>query len=132
MLRKMVQGMSVGALALAFAPAANATTFTLGTIPNFYITSGTPFSPSLTANFGGGFSVSTSVDDSLPFSIPLLVGIASASLSTSFSSAANHLVISEFWINGTQYAVPANASGQSVTVGGIPITHGATNTIRVV
>ena len=38
----------------------------------------------------------------------------------------------QLFINGTLYSVPGTSSGQSVTVGGIPITAGVLNTIRVV
>jgi hypothetical protein len=124
--------MPFGVLALAAASGASATTFPLGTIPNFYITSGTPFTTSVTAIFGNGFDISTTFDDSFTFTIPTRSGTASDSISTSFSSAANHLKISKLWINGTLYTVPTTASGQSITLGNIPITAGVMNTIRVV
>lgn len=125
-------GIACATVALAVAPSASATTFPIGTIPNFYITSGTPFSKSITAIFGNGFNTQTPFDDSFTFTIPFYNGIGSGSLSTSFSSAVNHLTISQLFINGTLYAVPNTSSGQSMTVGGIPITAGALNTIRVV
>jgi len=125
-------GFAFAATALAVAPAASATTFPIGTIPNFYIASGTPFSKSITAIFGNGFNTQTPFDDSFTFTIPFYSGVGSGSLSTSFSSPVNHLTISQLFINGTLYSVPSTASGQSVTVGGIPITAGVLNTIRVV
>jgi hypothetical protein len=131
LLRNVSLGLSLGIAAAAFAPAASATTFPIGTIPNFYITSGTPFSSSISANFGNGFNTSTSFDDSFTFTIPFLDGIGSGSISTSFTSAANHLVITDLWINGTHYNVPTTSSGQELTVGGIPIMHGVMNTIEV-
>jgi len=132
MLVRTALGVACAVAALAIAPAASATTFPIGTIPNFYITSGTPFSTSITANFGNGFNTQTAFDDSFTFTIPFLNGVGSGSLSTSFSSPVNHLTISQLFINGTLYAVPGTSSGQSVTVGGIPIFAGMLNTIRVV
>jgi len=127
---KTALGVSLGALALAYAPTAGATTFHVGDLPNFYLTSGTPTSPSITANFGNGFNGPVMFDDSFEFTIPQN-GVGSGSISTSFSSAANHLVISGLWINGVAYVVPATATGQSLTIGGIPIISGLLNTIRV-
>jgi hypothetical protein len=128
---KTMFGVSLGALALVVAPSASATTFHIGDVPNFYITSGTPFSSSITANFGNGFSTKMPFDDSFEFTIPTQSGIGSGSISTSFSSKLNHLKISDLWINGVHYVVPANPTGQSLTVGGIPIFAGVLNTIRV-
>jgi len=125
-------GIAFAAMTLAVAPAASATTFPIGTIPNFYISSGTPFSKSITAIFGNGFNTQTPFDDSFTFTIPFYSGVGSGSLSTSFSSPVNHLTISQLYINGTLYSVPSTASGQSVTVGGIPIAAGVLNTIRIV
>jgi len=132
MIRKLGVGVSVGVLALMFASTASATTFPIGTIPQFYITSGTPFSTSITANFGNGFNSQVNFDDSFTFTIPTKDGVGSGSISTSFSSPANHLVINQLWVNGTLYTVPATGSGQSLTLNGVPITHGVLNTIRVV
>lgn len=129
---KIGLGFALGFSAFALVPAAEATTFHIGDMPNFYITSGTPFSASISANFGNGFNTKTPFDDSYEFTIPFLSGIGSGSISTSFSSKANHLTISSLYINGVLYNVPATGSGQSLTVGGIPITAGALNTIRVV
>jgi len=131
MLRTVFLRASLGALALVCAPAAHATTFPIGTMPNFYITSGTPFSSSITANFGNGFNTHRLFDDSFTFTIPFLSGVGSGSLSTSFSSPNNHLIINHLWINGTPYVVPITPSGQSITVGGIPIIAGVLNTIRL-
>jgi len=128
---KTVLGVSLGVLALAAAPSASATTFHVGDVPNFYITSGTPFSPSITANFGNGFTTKMPFDDSFEFTIPTQSGVGSGSISTSFSSKLNHLKISGLWINGINYVVPTTPTGQSVTVGGIPIFAGVLNTIRV-
>ena len=123
-------GVVASALALTAAPSVNATTFHVGDVPNFYITSGTPFSPSITANFGNGFNSQLSFDDSYEFTIPQN-GLGSGSISTSFSSKWNKLTITGLWINGTEFVVPANASGQFLAVSGIPIVDGALNTIRV-
>lgn len=132
MLKRLGLVASIGAAALAFATSANATTFPIGTIPNFYITSGTPFSTSITANFGNGFNTLVNFDDSFTFTIPTHSGVGSGSISTSFSAPGNHLVISALYVNGTMYSVPTTSSGQSLTLGGIPITAGMLNTIRVV
>lgn len=118
------------ALAIACAPAADATVFHVGDMPNFYITGGTPFSPSITANFGNGFNSKLSFDDSYVFTIPQN-GVGSGSISTSFSSKWNKLTITGLWINGVSFDVPANASGQFLAVSGIPIFDGLLNTIRV-
>jgi hypothetical protein len=44
---------------------------------------------------------------------------------------ANMLTITGLFINGTEYTVPSNASGQFLAVSGIPIMNGVLNTIRV-
>jgi len=119
------------ALAIGVAPAANATVFHVGDMPNFYITSGTPFSPSITANFGNGFTTKTTFDDSYEFTIPQN-GTGSGSISTSFSSASNKLVITDLLINGVHYVVPSNGSGQYLAVSGITILDGVLNTIEVI
>jgi len=121
---------AVGAFALG-ASAANATVFHIGDVPNFYITSGTPTSPSITANFGNGFSGPTSFDDIFEFTIPQN-GTGSGSISTSFSSLANKLTITDLLINGVSYAVPSNGSGQFLAVSGINIVAGVLNTIEVI
>lgn len=127
--RRLGFGVAVGAVALACAPAANATTFPVGS-SNFFLTSGTPFTPSITAVFFNGFSTSTSFDDLFTFTIPQN-GLGSGSISTSFSGNLNHLTITDLIINGVSYSVPATGSGQSATVGGIPIVANILNTIEV-
>ena len=119
---------------MAFATAANATTYPIGTIPQFYITSGTPFSTSISANFGNGYDTLgvTAFDDSFTFTIPNHNGVGSGSISTSFTSPANHLVITDLYVNGTHYVVPSTGSGQELTLSGTPIFMGVLNTIRVV
>jgi hypothetical protein len=97
---------------------------------HFQITSGTPTSPSITANFGDGFTSALSFDDSFLFTIPQ-DGFGSGSISTSFSSSSNLLTITDLIINGTHYVVPSNASGQFLAVSGIPIMNGVLNTIEV-
>lgn len=126
---KIAMGMAAGALALACAPAANATTFPVGS-SHFFLTSGTPFTPSITAVFFNGFGTSTSFDDLFTFTIPQN-GVGSGSISTSFSGNLNKLTITNLWINGVSYVVPSTGSGQSLTVGGIPILNGVLNTIEV-
>ncbi|MDB5685937.1 MAG: hypothetical protein JWR77_526, partial [Rhizorhabdus sp.] len=100
--KKIAIGIATGVLALAFAPAANATVFHVfhvGDMPNFYLTSGTPFSDSITANFGNGYSSKVTFDDKFLFTIPQ-DGTGSGSISTSFSAARNKLTITELLING--------------------------------
>jgi hypothetical protein len=122
---------SAFALALAIAPAAQATTFNVGD-PNFQITNGTPFTPSITAFFYNSFSSSGAFDDTFEFTIPQ-DGFGSGSISTSFSSgSANKLVITDLIINGVSYALIDEPNGQSRSVGGIPIINGVLNTIRVI
>lgn len=128
-LKKVGLGVAASAIALAFAPAANATTFPVGS-SHFFITSGTPFTPSITAVFFNGFSTSTSFDDLFTFTIPQN-GVGSGSISTSFSGNLNMLTITDLLINGVSYPVPFTGSGQSTTVGGIPIISGVLNTIEV-
>lgn len=129
-LKKMLLGAGIATMAVAVAPAANAAIFPIGS-PNFFITSGTPFTPSISAVFFNGFDTATSFDDSFTFTIPQN-GTGSGSLSTSFSSALNQLTVTDLIINGTSYAVPFTGNGQSVTLGGIPIVSGVLNTIRVI
>jgi len=131
MFSKITGFLAASAIALGAASVANATEFHVGDVPNFYITSGTPYTPSITANFGNGFDFQTDFDDSYLFTIPTQSGVGSGSISTSFSSLANKLTISQLFINGTLYSVPATPSGQSLSVSGIPVFAGALNTIRV-
>jgi hypothetical protein len=126
----------VGSLALAaISPAVAATIVHVGTPPPadpyFFITSGTPFTPVITADFGATINgKSVSFDDIFEFTIPQN-GTGSGSLSTSFSSHRNQLTVSQVLINGVSYALTNGTHGQSLTVGGIPITSGALNTIEV-
>ena len=123
--------LAIGAVAFAGAPAANAATiFPVGG-SHFIVTSGTPFSPSITAIFFDGFSTSTTFDDIFQLTIPQN-GVGSGSISTSFSGNLNHLTITKLLIDGVSYALTSSASGQSVTVGGIPIVSLALNTIEVI
>jgi len=126
---------ALGALAALtlLAPAnASATVFHIGDA-NFFITSGTPFTPSITAAFYDAFDASTTFDDSFQFTIPQ-DGTGSGSISTSFSNATtNKLTISDLIINGVSYAalLHVDASGESASIGGIPIVNGMLNTIEV-
>jgi hypothetical protein len=126
---KTVLGLAAGAAAIAFAPAANATTFPIGS-PNFFITNGTPFTPSITAIFFNSFSKKTTFDDKYTFTIPQN-GVGSGSISTSFSSGKNMLTITDLIVNGISYVVPSSGSGQSFTLNGIPILENVMNTIEV-
>jgi len=123
-------GAAVGALALAFAPAANAATiFNVGS-SHFFLTSGTPFTPSITAVFFDGFQTTTTFDDIFEFTIPQN-GLGSGSISTSFSGSTTDLTISSLLINGVAYTVPFTGSGQSTSFGGVNIVDGGLNTIEV-
>lgn len=128
-LNKISLAAAAGVMAMAVAPAANATTFPVGS-SHFFLTSGTPFSPSITAVFFNGFSSKTTFDDLFTFTIPQ-IGVGSGSISTSFSSSSNKLTITSLLINGVSYPVPFTGSGQSATVGGIPILANVLNTIEV-
>ncbi|GEM_PF-1427260 len=122
---------AAAAFALALPTAASAATFPVGS-DNFIITSGNPFSPSITATFWNGFEGSTTFDDSFTFTIPQN-GWGSGSITTSFSdSSLNELVITDLFINDVRYDVPSSSAGQSFEVSGIPVIALALNTIRVV
>lgn len=99
--------------------------------PYFYLTNGTPTSPSITADFGATITgASTAFDDIFQFTIPQN-GTGSGSLSTSFSAPSNQLTITDVLINGIAYALSSSSSGQALTVSGIPILNGHLNTIEV-
>jgi len=124
------------ALVAAASSAAAATVVHVGTNPPapayFFLTSGTPISPSITANFGATVTgASTPFDYSFDFTIPQN-GTGSGSLSTSFSDATNELTISKVLINGVSHPLTPGASGQSLTVNGIAIHSGVTNSIEVI
>jgi len=130
---RTIGGIAVAIAMTALAPAANATVtniYHVGDPLHFQLTSGTPFSPSITANFGDGFTGPLDFHDIFEFTIPQ-DGVGSGSISTSFSSLANKLTITDLVINGTHYVVPSNASGQFLAVSGIPILNGVLNTIEV-
>lgn len=122
-------------MASVFSPASAATIVNVGALPPanpyFFLTSGTPTSPSITADFGATITgASTAFDDIFQFTIPQ-DGTGSGSLSTSFSAASNQLTITDVLINGLSYALQSNSGGQSVTAGGVPIRNGVMNTIEV-
>lgn len=132
----MIGGLVAGVAVIALAPAADATVFVnntyhIGDMPHFYLTSGTPFSESITANFGDGFSSPVQFDDKFEFTIPQN-GLGSGSISTSFSSKNNKLIITDLLINGVHFVVPSNGSGQFLAVNDIPILNGVLNTIEVI
>ena len=131
LMKNVILGSAGFVLAAAFAPAANATVFHVGDMPNFYLTSGTPFTKSITANFGNGFTTKTTFDDIYEFTIPQ-DGTGSGSISTSFSSSSNKLTITDLLINGVHFVVPSNGSGQFLAVSGINIVDGVLNTIEVI
>ncbi len=137
-MKVLLQLALIGGIAAAALPAAAATTVVpVGTYPSptqsafFYLTSGTPYSSSITADFGDTISgAGTAFDDLFEFTIPQ-DGTGSGSVSTSFSAKLNMLDIGSVLINGVSYALTTTPSGQSLTVNGIPITDGALNTIEV-
>jgi hypothetical protein len=136
--KKLLLSVAVlGALGMAgiASSASAATIVNVGTLPPanpyFYLTSGTPTSPTITANFGATISgASTTFDDIFQFTIPQ-DGKGSGSLSTSFSSPMNQLTIGQVLVNGISYALTSSSGGQSLTVSGIPILNGVMNTIEV-
>ncbi|MHB8286272.1 MAG: FxDxF family PEP-CTERM protein [Caulobacteraceae bacterium] len=139
-IQKIFLSSAAAAVAIMALTASNAmaTTVPVGTYPTqsqtafFYLTSGTPYSSTITADFGDTISGgSTSFDDSFDFTIPQN-GTGSGSLSTSFSSSSNLLDISQVLIDGTSYALTTTSSGESVTANGIPIKDGVPNTIEVI
>jgi hypothetical protein len=128
-LQKLGLGLVAGTFAMALAPAAQAATFPIGS-PNFFITNGNPFADSITAIFFNSYGAGVTFDDSFTFTIPQN-GVGSGSISTSFSSDLNKIVLTDLIINGVTYALTTTSSGQTATVGGIPITAFALNTIQV-
>ena len=127
----------LGALGMAgmASSASAATIVNVGALPPanpyFYLTSGTPTSPIITANFGATISgAGTTFDDIFEFTIPQN-GMGSGSLSTSFSSPLNELTISGVMVDGVSRTLVSSSGGQSVTATGIPILNGVMNTIEV-
>jgi hypothetical protein len=119
-----------GAVALAaLSSAAQAETFNVGS-DNFFLTTGTPFTPTITAVFTNAFESATTFDDTFLFTIPQN-GVGSGSIITSFSSLDTQLIINQLFINDVLYTVNNTGSGYSRTVNGIPITAGVQNSIRV-
>jgi hypothetical protein len=99
--------------------------------PYFYLTSGTPTSPVITANFGATITgPATTFDDIFEFTIPQN-GLGSGSLSTSFSSPLNQLTITNVTVDGVSKTVSSSSGGQSLTVSGVPIINGVLNMIEV-
>jgi len=134
-LKKLIMGAAAAsALAMAASSASAATVIHVGTFTPtgyFFLTSGTPISPSITANFGATISgKSKAFDYIFDFTIPQN-GTGSGSLSTSFSNLTNKLTISKLLINGQQFTVPSTGSGQGIAVSGIPILSGVLNQIEV-
>jgi hypothetical protein len=125
------------ALAMGLVGSASAATIVhVGTFPPldpyFYLTSGTPLSPVITANFGSTIlGSSVPFDDIFEFTIPQN-GFGSGSLSTSFTSAKDKLTITDVIINGVSHSPVAMAGGQSFTGNGIPISSGVLNMIEIV
>ncbi|MHB8284020.1 MAG: FxDxF family PEP-CTERM protein [Caulobacteraceae bacterium] len=129
---------AIGCFAAASLPAAAQTYVPVGTLPSmsqsafFYLTSGTPYTSTITADFGDTITgSSTPFDDIFEFQIPQ-DGVGSGSLSTSFSSPSNLLTISQVLIDGVSYGLTTTPSGESLTVNGIPIINNALNTIEVI
>jgi hypothetical protein len=129
-LKKIGLGVVAGTLAMTLATAAQAVVYPIGG-PNFFITSGTPFTPSISATFFNSYGAGVNFDDSFTFTIPQN-GTGSGSISTSFSSDLNKIVLTDLIINGTSYPITGTSSGQIATVGFVPITAFALNSIRVI
>jgi len=116
--------------------ASAATIVSVGTLPPanpyFYLTGGSlPTSSVITANFGATINgPGVSFDDLFEFTIPQN-GTGSGSLSTSFSSSADQLTLSQVLVDGVSRTIVASSGGQSVTATGIPISNGVLNTIEV-
>jgi hypothetical protein len=121
-------GLAIGAAMSCVAPA-EAAIFNVGS-SNFFLTNGTPESPSITGIFFNSFSASTPFDDIFVFTIPQ-DGTGSGSISTSFSGPDNFLTITDLLINGMSYNVPANSGGQSIAVNAVDIFKDVTNYIQV-
>ena len=135
--RKLFLGMAAASavlIPLSALAATETSTTEVGTAPGqgpgpayFFITNGTPFTPSITANFGNTISgADTSFDDFFTFTIPQN-GVGSGSLSTSFSAASNMLTIDDVIIDGTRYSAAQAADG----ISGVPIEDDVKNTIEV-
>ena len=122
--------LSASALSLAMAPAAQAATIIPLGSAKFFIINGTLTSPSFTAIFFNNYTAGTSFDDIFTFTIPQN-GVGSGSVSTSFSSNSNKIVLSTLTVNGTSYPLSGNSGGQSATVGGVNIWSMVGNSIRI-
>jgi hypothetical protein len=131
MSKKLIFRMAACAFALACAPSAYATDFSVGPPgSNFFITSQTVHF--ITAIFYNSFSSTTPwFDDRFLFTIDL-PGLGSGSISTSFSDPNNSLVIDGLILNGVQYPLLAASNGQSTSVNFIPIYPNVENVIEVV
>lgn len=130
LLSKFKYGLTAAALAIGLAPSAQAATVIPMGSPNFFIISGTPFSPSISAIFFNNYAAGANFDDIYTFVIPQ-TGTGSGSVSTSFSSDSNKIVITGLTVNGTPYAINASSSGYGAAVGGIPILAFGVNTIQI-
>ncbi|MBO9575689.1 MAG: FxDxF family PEP-CTERM protein [Sphingobium sp.] len=130
LLPRISVGLAALAAAIGLASAASAATVIPVGSPNFFITSGTPFSPSVSAIFFNNYAAGESFDDIYTFTLPQN-GVGSGSVSTSFSSTSNKIVLTDLIINGVSYAITTNASGQAATVGGIPISAFDLNSIEL-
>jgi hypothetical protein len=99
--------------------------------PYFYLTSGTPTSPVITANFGATImGPSVTFDDVFEFTIPQN-GVGSGSLSTSFSSPLNQLTLTNVMVDALTPSLTSSSGGQTLTVANVPIMNGVMNTIEV-
>lgn len=131
MSKKLTFRMAACVFALACAPGAYATDFSVGPPgSNFFITNKTKHL--VTAIFYNSFDSTTPwFDDRFLFTIPW-PGLGSGSISTSFSDPNNSLVIDDLILNGIHYPLLDASNGQSTSVNFIPIYPNLENVIEVV
>jgi hypothetical protein len=126
-MKKYLLGLATTVAAFAIAPAANAATFTPGD-PGFTVSFGTDGSISATI---GNSGIAGAFDDTFSFLL-LTNGLGSGSVSTSFSSAVNSLIIQSVTVNDT-ITIPVTTNGAGFTgaaAGNIPLFAGQ-NSIRI-
>lgn len=121
---------AVSALSMSLAPAAQAATVIPLGSPNFFIISGSLAGPSFSAIFFNNYAAGANFDDIYTFTIPQN-GVGSGSVSTSFSSDSNKIVLTSLVVNGTPYGITANSGGQAAAVGGISIVALSPNSIQL-
>jgi hypothetical protein len=126
-MKKYLLGLATAVAAFAIAPAATAATFTPGD-PGFVVSFGS--GGSISANIGNS-GLSGAFDDTFSFLL-FSDGVGSGSVSTSFSSAVNSLIIQSVTVNGT-ITIPVTVDSAGFTgasAGNIPLFAGQ-NSIRI-